>query len=213
MSNEVTSRDRPTPPAAGSQITGAAVPLSRPTHTGGLPLYAALAQRRSTRVYSNCPLPAQILSNLLWAAYGINRPGGQRTAPYWRHAMVVDVYAALSDGVWRYDAERHALLLHLPQDIRALMGRKDFIGSAPLDLLYVAQGERMAELSAAEQRLCASVDAAFIGENIYLCAASQGLGTVFRDGIDHAQLERALQLERNQFVTFAQTVGYPAAVC
>ncbi len=213
MSDEPTFRGRPQSRTTGSPSIGAAVSLPRPAHAGGLPLYEALAQRHSTRAYSNCPLPAQVLSNLLWAAYGINRPGGERTAPYWRHVMVIDVYAALSDGVWRYDAEKHALILHLPHDIRAQTGRQDFIGTAPLDLIYVAQGERMAELSAAERRLYASVDAAFIGENIYLCAACEGLGTVFRGGIDYDRLERALQLHRNQFVTFAQTVGYPATVC
>jgi nitroreductase len=183
--------------------------LPSPRSQGGQPLFAALKQRRSTREYSDRSLPVQVLSDLLWAAFGINRPTGDRTAPYWRHIMVIDVYAALADGVWRYEPKAHTLLPHLKEDIRKQTGLQDFVASAPLNLVYVAHGERMLDVSPEERRLYASVDTGFIGQNVYLFCASEGLATVFRGAVDYPKLARALKLPDQQFVTFAQTVGYP----
>jgi len=173
-------------------------------------LIETLKLRRSTREYSDRPLPAQTLSDLLWAAFGVNRPNGDRTAPYWRHVMVMDIYAAMAGGVWLYEPKAHALLPYLKDDIRAATGLQDFVAAAPLNLVYVAHGDRMTDVPAEERRLYASVDAASIGENVYLFCASEGLGTVFRGAVDYPKLTRALQLPDQQFVTFAQTVGYPA---
>lgn len=185
--------------------------LPAPRTEGGMPLMTALAHRHSTRAYAQRPLAVQTLSDLLWAAFGINRPSGDRTAPYWRHVMVIDIYAAMADGVWLYEPKMHALLPHLSGDIRAQTGVQDFVATAPLDLIYVAHGERMTDVSPEDRRLYASVDAGFIGQNVYLFCASEGLGTVFRGAVDHPKLARALRLPEQQFVTFAQTVGYPAA--
>ena len=185
--------------------------LPAPRREGGLPLIAALNLRHSTREYSDRALPIQILSDLLWAAFGINRPSGDRTAPYWRHVMVIDVYAAMADGVWVYDPKAHSLLPYLKDDIRAQTGMQDFVAVAPLNLVYVAHGERMTDISPEERRLYASVDAGFIGQNVYLFCASEGLATVFRGAVDYPKLTRALKLPDQQFVTFAQTVGYPRA--
>jgi len=187
---------------------GTALELPPPRKEGGKPLFQALGLRRSVREYSDRPLPAQVLSELLWAAFGVNRPSGDRTAPYWRHIMVIDVYAAMADGVWLYEPQRHALLLHMRSDIRAQTGRQDFVASAPLNLIYVAHGERMQDVSAEERRLYASVDTGFIGQNVYLFCASEGLATVFRGAVDYEKLNRTMQLGSGQFITFAQTVGY-----
>jgi nitroreductase len=169
-----------------------------------------LRLRRSIREYADKPLTAQVLSDLLWAAFGINRPAtGDRTAPYWRHVMVIDVYAAMADGVWLYEPKRHVLLPHLRVDIRAQTGMQEFVGTAPLNLVYVAHGERMQDISAEDRRLYASVDAGFIGQNVYLFCASEGLATVFRGAVDYKRLASTMQLGTGQFVTFAQTVGYP----
>jgi nitroreductase len=125
--------------------------------------------------------------------------------------MVIDIYAAMANGVWFYDPKQHALVLHSKADIRAATGLQDFVATAPLELIYVAHGERMQDISVEERRLYASVDAGFIGQNGYLFCASEELGTVFRGAVDHTKLEQALQLDAAQFVTFAQTVGYPKA--
>ena len=183
--------------------------LPNPRKDAGKPLMQALQLRRSIRQFSSRPLPLQVLSDLLWAAYGVNRPSGDRTAPYWRHIMVIDVYAAMADGVWLYDPKQHALRPHLETDIRAQTGLQDFVATAPLNLVYVAHGERMKEISPEERRLYASVDAAFAGQNVYLYCASEGLATVFRGAVDYEKLKQAMQLEDGQFVTFAQTVGHP----
>jgi nitroreductase len=189
----------------------AALDLPAPKSRGGRPLTEALQLRRSTREYAPRALPLQILSDLLWAAFGINRPEtGDRTAPYWRHVMVIDVYAALQDGVRLYEPQTHRLLPYMPGDIRAKTGTQDFVAVAPLNLIYVAHGDRMGDITPEDQRLYASVDAAFIGQNVYLFCASEGLGTVFRGALDAAGLGRILSLPAGQFVTFAQTAGYRA---
>ena len=191
-------------------LSQALKPLTLPParSEGGVPLTKALKLRRSTREYSDRTLTMQVLSDLLWAAFGINRPSGDRTAPYWRHVMVIDVYIAMADGVWLYEPKAHTLLPHLKDDVRAQTGLQDFIATAPLNLIYIAHGERMTDVSPEERRLYASVDAAFIGQNVYLYCASEGLATVFRGAVDQAKLARALELPDTQFVTFAQTVGY-----
>jgi nitroreductase len=183
--------------------------LPPPRSEGGKPLTEAFKLRRSTREYSDRPLAAQVLSDLLWSAFGINRPSGDRTAPFWRHIMVIDIYVATADGVWLYEPKAHELLPHFKGDIRARTGIQDFVARAPLNLIYVAHGERMLDISSDERRLYASVDTGFIGQNVYLFCASEGLATVFRGSIDYPKLAQTLQLEDQQFVTFAQTVGYP----
>jgi nitroreductase len=184
--------------------------LPPPRGEGGRSLTAALKLRRSTREYSNRPLPTQVLSDLLWAAFGINRPeSGGQTVPYWRHIMVIDVYLAMADGVWLYEPKTHKLLPYMKEDFRAQTGLQDFVATAPLNLVYVAHGGRMTDVTPEERRLYACADASFIGQNVYLFCASEGLATVFRGAVDGPKLGQHLRLPDQQFVTFAQTVGYP----
>jgi hypothetical protein len=98
-------------------------------------------------------LPLQLLSDLLWAGFGVNRANGDRTAPYWRHVMVLDIYLAMADGVWLYEPATHRLVPHLTGDIRQQPGVQDFVAAAPLELIYVAHGERMTDVSPEERRL------------------------------------------------------------
>ncbi len=176
----------------------------------GTPLADALRARRSTREFADRPLPLPVLSGLLWSAFGINRPqSGDRTAPSWRHAIEAEIYLAMKDGVWRYEPAGHRLLPHLGEDIRAETGVQDFVGPAPLNLVYVADGARMGNTPAEDKRLYAFTDAGFIGQNVYLFCASEGLATVFRGSVDRDRLGRTLRLGADHFVTFAQTVGFP----
>jgi len=183
--------------------------LPGPRKSGGTSLRDALAGRRSTREFSPRPLSTQVLSDLLWAANGVNRLGDGKTAPCWRHFDVIEIQVAMADGVWLYDPRRHALVQRLRDDARGATGIQDFVAAAPLDLVYVANGERMTGVPADERRLYASVDTGFIGQNVYLFCAAEGLACVFRGAIDYAKLATTLQLDAGQFVTFAQTVGYP----
>jgi nitroreductase len=197
-------------PAEKSTASEARIKQLPPARTaGGKPLLEALQLRRSIREYADRPIEPQMLSDLLWSAYGINRPTGDRTAPYWRHVMVIDLFAVMADGTWLYDPQRHALVQHLEDDLRAKTGVQDFAATAPLNLVYVAHGERMTDVSTEDRRLFASADACFIGQNVYLFCASEGLATVFRGAVDLEALRQAMHLGPDQFVTFAQTVGYP----
>jgi nitroreductase len=181
-----------------------------PPALGGKSLGEVLRHRRSIREFSSRPLPAQLLSDLLWSAFGINRPqSGDRTAPSWRHSVETEIYLAMHDGVWRYEPRGHGLVQHLDQDIRAETGVQDFVANAPLNLVYVADGSRMGNSSVDEKRLYGFTDVGFIGQNVYLFCASEGLATVFRGSLDRDKLAKTLRLAPANFVTFAQTVGFP----
>ena len=166
--------------------------------------------RRSIREYADKPVPIEVLSNLLWTACGVNRPASaDRTVPSWRHAIESEIFVAAADGAWSYDARAHRLTQVIADDIRAQTGVQDYVGSAPLNLVYVADGGRLGGASADEKRLWAFTDTGFIGQNVYLFCASEGLATVFRGSLDRARLAQTLQLPAAKFVTCAQTVGYP----
>jgi nitroreductase len=187
------------------------IELPAPRTKNGKSLLEALALRRTQREFSARPLSPQLLSEVLWAASGINRPmNGGDTVPKWRNVRVIDIYLAMANGVWIYEPSTHSLRAYLAADIRSQSNLQEFASQAPLEIIYVARGALMRDMPAWDRRLYASVDAAFIGENVYLFCASESLATVFRGTVDHAQVGRTLQLSAEQFVVFAQTVGYPA---
>lgn len=193
-------------PAVG--LTGASIPLLPPTKTGGLPLMNALAQRQSRREFDLTPLPEQVLSDLLWAAAGINRTEHQgRTFPSAMNAQEVDVYVALPAGVYLYQASSHSLQLTQARDVRRVTGYQDFVDTAPLDLVLVADHRRMALVPAAQRTAYASVAAGAIAQNVYLYCASVGLATVIRAWVDRDALAQAMGLGNDQQVLLAQTVG------
>jgi nitroreductase len=186
------------------------VKLPTPEMKGGLPLMEALARRRSTRSFEDRELPSQTLSNLLWAAFGINRPeSGGRTAPSWRGSYEIDIYVAMPDAVRIYDAKANELRPVMSGDIRAKTAPAPFVRNAPVVLIYVADRMRMAKASDEEQVQNAHVDAAIIGQNVYLFAASAGLGTVILGSVDRRALSQMLKLRDDQIVTYSQPVGYP----
>ena len=184
--------------------------LPEPRVQGGMPLMEALAERRSTRAFADRELDEQQLADLLWAAFGVNRPDADgRTAPSWRGSKETDIHVARSDGVWVYAPEVNELRRVSEADIRQDAGRQPFTGQAPIVLIYVADRTRMAEAPTDDQYRYAHVDAALIAQNVYLFAASEGLGTVVLGNVDKATLEEILDLPDEQFVTFAQPVGHP----
>ncbi len=190
----------------------APIVLPSPRADFGCSLAQALKLRRSMREFAPRPLPPQVLSELLWSAFGVNRPAtADRTAPSFRHARETEIFAAMADGVWRYDPIAHRLVPHLAADVRAQTGVQDFAATAPLELVYVANAEHLSGVSRDEQRRVAAADTGFIGQNVYLYCASEGLSCVFRDSFDHDRLARTLKLGEVQFINFAQTVGYPKA--
>lgn len=178
--------------------------------SGGMPLFEALAKRRSDREFARDALPLPILSQLLWAAWGVNRDDGHRTAPTAIDCREIDVYVALPEGAYLYDAPSHALELVSAHDVRRITGYQDFVDDAPLDLVYVADTSRQRLVPAAERGRYAAVAAGAIAQNVYLFAASAGLATVLRAWIDRGAIADALGLSHDQDVLLSQTVGFPA---
>ncbi len=186
------------------------VKLPSPECKGGMPIMDALMARKSTREYSPDPLPLQIVSNLLWAGFGINRPDrGMRTAPSARNMQEIDIYLATKDGLLLYDARENALIPVSSKDIREATGVQPFVKDAPLNLVFVADYSKMGKMSEEDKAIYAAADAAFISENIYLYCASAGLGTVVRGALDRKALAQEMGLPETKKIVFAQTVGYP----
>ncbi|WP_263573917.1 SagB/ThcOx family dehydrogenase [Roseateles oligotrophus] len=185
--------------------------LLPPELDGGLPLMQALQRRQSQRDFSPNALPAQSLSNLLWAAAGVNRPKlGGRTAPSAMNAQEIDLYVALPEGLYRFEAEAHQLRLQQAKDVRAVTGYQDFVDTAPLDLIFVADHRRMMLVPAKHRNAYANAAAGAMAQNVYLYCASAGLATVIRAWIDHDGLSKAMGLTQDEELLLAQTVGMPA---
>jgi nitroreductase len=194
-------------PAQGDAVARIALPV--PDRTGGMPLMEAIAARHSTRAFSPRELPLPMLSNLLWAAFGINRADGGRTAPSAINAQEIDVYVALPSGAYLYDASENALRLVAGSDLRRVTGYQDFVDDAALDLVYVVDHSRMKLVPAASRESYAFVAAGAITENVYLFAAGNGLATVIRAWIDRDAIANALGLGHDEQVLLSQTVGFP----
>jgi nitroreductase len=177
---------------------------------GGRPLMQVLKDRKSSRAFSAEKLPSQVLSNMLWAAFGVNRPdSGKRTAPSARNWQEIDIYAATADGLYLYEAKGHMLRRVLAKDIRALTGRQPFVEEVPVNLIYVADFSRMGGAADEDKVLYSAAGTGFIGQNVYLYCASEGLATVVRGLVDRPALAKAMKLRSDQKVILAQSVGYP----
>ena len=195
------------------------IPLDLETDTVVLPppampaqatLEQALKKRRSTRSFlAEETLSLQTLATLLWAAFGMNRPGsGGRTAPSAHNWREIEVFAVLGEGAYRYDPRGHRLLLVKGQDLRRFTGTQDFVATAPLNLVYVADFTRMTDVRNDERGFLAGADAGCIAQNVYLHCAASGLATVVRGLIDRRLLAQALGLSTTQRIALAQSVGY-----
>jgi SagB-type dehydrogenase family enzyme len=190
--------------AGGTEV----IKLPRPQTLGGMPLMQALQARHSSREFSTRGLPPQVLSDLLWAAQGVNRPEtGKRTAPSARDWREIDVYVTTPDGVFVYEPNAHALRKVLERDVRALTGRQDFPAVAPLNLVYVADTRRMVDADEQQKVFYSAADTGFIAQNVYLFCASAGLAVVVRGAVDKEALAVALKLGPHQRVILSQTVG------
>jgi nitroreductase len=185
------------------------IELPPPQKEGGAALMVALSRRRSAREFSPRELSLQTRSDLLWAAYGVNRPDGGRTAPSALNAQEVDVCVALPSGAYIYDAAANMLQLVAGRDLRGVTGYQDFVDEAPLDLVFVANHARMTLIPARQRESYASAAAGAISQNVYLFCASSGLATVIRAWIDRETIADALGLSHDQQVLLSQTVGYP----
>ena len=186
------------------------IKLPGPQMSGGMPLMQALKERKSSREFSPKELPVQMLSNMLWAAFGINRPEtGKRTAPSSTNLQDIDIYVAAANGLYLYDAKAHVLKLIVSDDIRSLTGTQDFVKEASVNLVYVSDFSRLGDRPDEWKYRTARIDTGFISQNVYLFCASEGLATVVRGLIDKPTLSKAMKLRPDQKITLSQSVGYP----
>ena len=174
----------------------------------------ALKARHTSREFAPRPIPVEVLSNLLWAADGVNRPDGRRTAPSARNWQEVDIYVCLSQGTYVFDAKAGALSLVTAEDLRSLTGTQSFVKDAPVSLVYVSDyaktmGGRAFFLSNEDRAAWTSCDVGFIAQNVYLFCDSEGLNTGVRVGINRESLGNALKLRREQHIILAQSIGFP----
>lgn len=201
------------------------IDLPPPKFRGGKSLPDALRRRRTTREIGAKTLPPQLLSNLLWAACGVNRRRGPFGAPGITAASAsnsqeIDLYVAMKAGVYLFDARHHGLQPVVAGDLRPLAigrGQRNMVTDAPVQLIYVVDVHRLTHTSGFQepglqdpevQKSYYYVDTGLIVGNVYLCAAAHGLACWFHN-CDRTGLARRLKLRAEQRVLFAQTVGYP----
>lgn len=176
-----------------------AVKLPAPDLTGGMPLMHAMKERKTERAFSTEALDNQTLSDMLWAAWGYNRPD-KRTIPTARNRQNMEVYVLKADGAFRYDARANSLIPVTAQDLRPLAAKQDFVLNAPVTLLFVAD----------EDDKYAGMHAGSAYQNVGLYCASKGLYNVVRGMIDRDALAKALGIEDEDDIIISQTVGKPA---
>ena len=193
---------------AGS-LLAQSIDLPAPQKTGGLPLMDALAKRSTARAFDSKDLTPQQLSSLLWAAFGINRPDGKRTAPSARNFQETDIYVLLKQGAYVYAAKSNKLDLVVAEDIRALGGTQAFVKDAPVTLVFVADLSKMGGGTNEAKKNMANIDVGYISQNVYLFCASEGLVTGARMSVDKATLGPRLKLRPDQMIILAQSVGNP----
>jgi len=198
------------------------IQLLPPQLDGGRPLMQVLKDRKSWRLYTAEKIPLQVLSNLLWSAFGINRPErGMRTAPTGGNRQDIDIYVATADGVYVYDAKANLLNPVLSEDIRSLSGRQfpppgvpanlvPPLDEAPVNLIFVWDYSKKSAISTEEQMLrLAFTHTGSIVQNVYLYCASEGLATVVRLWFDKPAMEKKMKLRPDQYAVLVQSVGYP----
>lgn len=186
------------------------VQLLKPRMSGGKPLMQVLKERQTIRNIDSKELPAQVLSDLLWAAFGINRPElGKRTAPSAVNRQEIDIYVAMPKGAYLYNAKKNTLEPLVSHDIRPLCKMQPAALTAPVLLLYVADYLKMGEAQKEMKDFYSAADTGFISQNVYLFCASEGLATVVEGAIDRDRLSKEMNLRPEQKVILVQPVGYP----
>ena len=180
--------------------------LPKPQTTGGKPLMEALNARATNRNIAEKPLSLEHLSNLLWAATGINRPDGRMTAPTASNNQEIDVYVFLPQGVYLYDVVEHSLIFKLPGDHRTVAASQG--APSGVLLVYVADFGRMGRYADADKEFYSATDTGFVSQNVYLYCASEGLATVVLGRMNRPAVMELLNITNGK-VILGQPVGYP----
>lgn len=186
------------------------IKLPAPNTTGGKPLMQVLKERKTNRDIKEGELTDQQLSDLLWAACGVNRPDGKRTAPTAMNDQEIDVYVSLKKGLYLYEAKQHILIPLMAEDVRGKMGKQKFTGDAAAMLIYVADYKKMGDGSDADKDFYSATDVGYVSQNVYLYCASVNLATVVLGWIDRDEMSKTLNLRKEQKILLSQCVGIPA---
>ena len=181
--------------------------LPQPGPGGDMTLTQALKNRRTVREYELRELNQSELASLLWAACGVNRADGRRTAPTGRNVQDIDVYVMLPTGVYRYLAHGNQLELVNAGDHRAAAGKQPFAAAAPVNLFYVQDLARAMKADGKNTARHGGIHAGAIMQNVYLFCAANGFGTVARDYLDRDRLAAVLKLGPTQRIILGQSVG------
>jgi len=181
------------------------IKLVAPDKTGGMPLMEALANRKTNRDFTQQELTSQQLSNLLWAAAGINREDGRRTAPTARNAQEIEIYVLNKEGAYLYLPKEHALKLIAAGDHRAKGASQERFQECPLMLIFVANYNKMEGFSEEALALYGGTDSGYISQNVYLFCASEGLATCALGSIHRDKLQELLKF--NGKAILGQSVG------
>jgi len=194
-------------PAQADEL--AAIKLAQPDMSAaGLTVIQALSARKSDRTFADRELSLRHLSEALWAAGGINRPDGHRTAPTANNRQAIEIFAITKAGTYHYDPLSHELRPLTPGDHRAAAGSQGYVATAPLNIIYAADlGKYKGDN--AEKKAVAGMDLGHFSENVYLYCASAGLNVVTRISIDPKVLGPLLKLDADLVPLMGQTVGYP----
>ena len=184
--------------------------LPAPAKTGGMPVVQAIAERKTSRAFSDRELPPATLSTLLWVADGISRPDGRRTIPTGHNVQDIDVYVILRTGAYRYDEKAHALVQVNEGDFRRIAGKQPFAQTAPVNLYFVQDVARAKRTDAMSQLRFGGIHTGAALQNVYLYCTSEGLATVAREQNDYAELSKVFKLSPTQRIILAQSVGYPS---
>ena len=186
------------------------VKLNTPNKKRGVSIMEALEKRHSTREYADKELSRQDLSDLLWAANGVNRPAtGKRTAPSALNMQEISVYVCLPEGTYLYDAQAHTLQPVVKGDLRPLVaGQQKFVATAPVCLVLVADVARFQSGDKEHNLLMGAMDAGIVSQNISLFCAGVGLETVPRASMDQNGLRKALKLGDNYHLLMNHPIGY-----
>jgi len=200
--------------ATTSRASFDTVMLVRPDLDLPASLMKAFKERRSVREYDTLPVMLHHLSELLWAANGVNREDGRRTAPAAVNQQITDIYVILPGGAYLYDVPGSRLLPVASGDLRRLAGKQEFVKTAPVNIIYVADPARFksrpgpAPAIPDEEKLnWARIAIGAQAQNVGLYCASEKLGNVVRAMVDREKLGAALKLGPSQAILLAQTIG------
>jgi nitroreductase len=194
--------------------TDGVIKLNPPDLNGGISLMQALKKRKTNRDISDKKVTLQQLSDLLWAADGINRPEGKRTSPAAMGIYCVDIYVVLPEGVYLYDSAKHELKPAAKGDFRKLAGMQDFVFIAPVNLVYIftlrnpKNSLAPSPVPEEKRKIWGDVEVGCMVQNVYLYCASQGLASVVRGMVDQKKFSEIAKVKPEQIIV-AQTIGYP----